>query len=334
MEPTSFSSSQKQDIVSEAKKVLKIEAQAIENLNNYLEDNFLRAVELVFKCTGKVIITGMGKSGQIARKISSTLSSTGTPSVFVHPSESSHGDLGVISNGDIVIAISYGGESSELNDIISFVARKGNPLIGISGNPQSTLAKSSDVFVNVRVELEACPMGLAPTASTTATLAMGDALAMAVLKLRGFREADFAQLHPGGKLGRKLLTRVKDLMRSGEELPLVKKETHLRDILLTLARGEVRGVAGVVNDSGQLIGCITDGDIRRRVAASPNFISDRAQDLMSNKPKTIALDELAEKALLEMERHKIQSLFVLDSAEKNNLVGVIYIQDLLRAKIR
>lgn len=321
-----------EEIMLEAKRVLNVEAEAIQSLQKNINADFVRAIELLFNCKGKIIVSGMGKSGQIARKISSTLSSTGSPSVYLHPAESSHGDLGIISHDDLVIAISYGGESSELSDLVSFTARKGIPLIGITGNSKSTLAKASTVLVNVNVPIEACPLGLAPTSSTTATLAMGDALAMSLLKLRGFKEADFAELHPGGKLGRKLITRVRDLMHTGKDLPLISENMPIREALPVMASG-VRGVVGVTNSSGFLCGVLTDGDIRRQLTKG-NPLDESVKNLMGKTPKTISEDELAEKALYKMEELSIQCLFVVESSSAGlKPLGIIHFQDILKAKI-
>ncbi len=322
----------KEDILAEAIRVLDIEAQAISNLRQRIDENFFKAVELISSCKGKVIVSGIGKSGQVGRKISSTLSSTGTPSVYLHPAETSHGDLGVIGNGDLVLAISYGGESTELSDLLAFVTRKEIPLVGMTGNKNSSLGKAADIVLDIHVSAEACPMGLAPTSSTTATLVMGDALAMSVLKVRGFKESDFAELHPGGKLGRKLLTRVKDLMHTEDDLALVGADLPLREILPVMARG-VRGVVGVIDEKGVLIGAVTDGDIRRRLLRS-NPLDDLVKNVMSSNPKTIGRDELAEKALTQMEKLSVQCLFVTDSAKEGiKPVGIIHFQDILKAKI-
>lgn len=322
----------KNSIIAEALRVLEIEAQEINALRERVDESFVKAVEMISSCKGKVIVSGIGKSGQVGRKISSTLSSTGTPSIYLHPAETSHGDLGVISGGDLVLAISYGGESTELSDLLAFVARKEIPLIGMTGSKNSSLGKAADIVLDIHVNTEACPMGLAPTSSTTATLAMGDALAMSVLKVRGFKESDFAELHPGGKLGRKLLTRVKDLMHKGDEVALVNADLPLREILPVMARG-VRGVVGVIDAKGLLIGAVTDGDIRRRLLKS-NPLDDVVKNVMSSNPKTIGQEELAEKALTHMEKLSVQCLFVTDSAKEGTKpVGIIHFQDILKAKI-
>ena len=322
-------------IINEAKRVLAVESQAISNFIESLNSNealFVKAVELISACKGKVILTGMGKSGQVARKISSTLSSTGTPSLFLHPAEGSHGDLGVISENDLVMAISYGGGSDELVSLLKFVARKSVPLIALTGNLSSQLAKSATVCIDVSVSEEACPLKLAPTSSSTLSLAVGDALAMCVLKEKGFREEDFAQFHPAGALGKKLLTRVSDVMHTGEALPLVKEPTLMSEVLSIMTAKEVRGVAGVVASDGKLVGAITDGDIRRCLERKEDLLSLTAKDLMNITPKTINANELAQKALFMMQEFKIQTLFCIDASAEGpkKTVGLVHIQDLLK----
>ncbi len=322
--------------IEEAGRVLDIEASAIKDLKARLDDTFVQTVEKIFSAEGKIIVTGIGKSGQVGRKISSTLSSTGTPSIFLHPAESSHGDLGVVTTGDLIIAISYGGETPELQDIAKYAVRKNIPLILMTGNKNSSLAKAASVVLDVSVKEEACPLKLAPTASSTVTLALGDAVAMALLKRRGFKEEDFAEFHPGGSLGRRLLTRVQDVMHVGESLALVKESTAMREVLALMTQKEVRGVAGVLDDKGVLIGAITDGDIRRRLEKSHNPLAEMAKDLMNLNPKTVEADELAEKALFMMEQFRIQNLFVIkkDFEHSTKVVGILHLQDLLRAKLR
>lgn len=322
--------------LEEAKRVLEIESQAIQDLKNNLNEQFVRAVDLMFECSGKIIVTGIGKSGQIGRKISSTMSSTGTPAVYLHPAESSHGDLGIVSAHDVILAISYGGETPELLDICKYAARKNIKLILMTGNRQASLAQMAHVVLDIKVKEEACPLKLAPTSSSTVTLALGDALAMSLLKRRGFKEEDFAEYHPGGSLGRKLLTRVEDVMHTGEALALVQEDTPMRQVLGLMTQKEVRGVAGVIDASGNLIGSITDGDVRRRLDKSQNPLDEKAGDLMGKNPKTIEANELAEKALFMMEQFRIQNLFVVrrtDSATPK-LLGILHLQDLLRAKLR
>jgi arabinose-5-phosphate isomerase len=323
-------------ILEQAKEVLDIEAQAILKCKEYLNQDFADAVNLITNGKGKLIVSGIGKSGQIARKISSTFSSTGTPSVYVHPAESSHGDLGIIGIDDIVLAISYGGESLELTPILNYSARKGLTVIAMTGNLTSSLAKSATKVINVKVTKEACPLNLAPTASTATTLAMGDALAMAVLNKRGFTSEEFAQYHPGGSLGFKLLTRVKDIMHSGDSVPLVKLATPIKETLTIMTHRDVRGCAGVVDEAGDLIGIITDGDLRRRLEKNLNPLEGQSEEVMTTNPRTIDASELAEKALFVMEQFRIQMLFVLDrnSSTPKKPVGLLHLQDLIKAKVR
>lgn len=322
-------------ILQRATETLKIEADSILKLIPRLNDNFIQAVDAIINCKGKIILTGIGKSGQIARKIASTFSSTGTPSIYLHPAESSHGDLGVISKDDLVIALSYGGETLELNPVLNFISRNGIFLIALTSKGSSTLAQAANIFIDVSVEKEACPLNLAPTSSSTATLAMGDALAMAVLEVRGFKSENFAELHPSGSLGAKLM-RVKDIMQGGGALPFVKKETSMKDLLTAMTHQSVRGAAGVLDDLGQLIGVITDGDIRRFLEKNQDPFIKYAADIMSHSPKTIDAGELAERALFLMEQFRTQMLIVLDknSATPMKPVGMIIYQDLLRTKIR
>ncbi len=318
-----------------ARHVLEIEAQAILKLKERLGNHFDQAVQLISKCQGKVIVTGIGKSGQIARKIASTMSSTGTPALFLHPAESSHGDLGVISKDDIVIALSYGGESPELAAILGYVSRKGNALIAMTGSMKSSLAKSANLVLDISVEKEACPLELAPTASSTATLAMGDALAMAVMEAKGFGSEQFAENHPGGSLGFKL-SRVGDNMHTGTGFILVSEETPLRKVFSMMSQRETRGTAGIIDGSGNLLGIITDGDIRRRLETSEDPLAGLARDMMVKNPRTIDVNEISEKALFLMEQFRISVLFVLDSQaeQPKKPVGVIHIHDLLRGKVR
>lgn len=321
--------------IEEARRVLRIEAQSILDLAERLDGTFEKAVSAVLECKGKVILTGMGKSGQVARKISSTLSSTGTPSVYLHPAESSHGDLGVIAKGDLVIAISYGGESAEMNSLLNFVSRRNIPLIAMTANKESSLGRAGQWWLDISVKEEACPMGLAPTSSSTVTLAYGDALAMAVLQRRGFKREDFAEFHPGGKLGKKLLTRVKDVMHTGEALPLVQPEEAITKVVSAMTSKDVRGVAGVVDADKNLIGVVTDGDIRRRLEKNTTPFTEQAKDLMSRTPKTIDCSELAEKAAFLMQQFRIQILFVVDRTSSNPKapIGLIHLQDLLSAGV-
>lgn len=322
-------------VLNRAIETLKIEADAILQLIPRLNENFEKAVDAIIKCEGKIILTGIGKSGQVARKIASTFSSTGTPAVYLHPAESSHGDLGVISRSDLVIALSYGGEASELNPVLNYISRNGTFLIAITGKAKSTLAQAANVFLDVSVEKEACPLNLAPTSSSTATLAMGDALAMSVLEVRGFKTEDFAELHPSGSLGAKLM-RVREIMQTGAALPFVKKETSMKELLTAMTHQSVRGAAGVIDAERRLIGVITDGDIRRFLEKNQDPFLKTAADIMSNSPKTIDAGELAERALFLMEQFRTQMLIVLDKNSGAPLqpVGMIIYQDLLRTKVR
>lgn len=321
--------------VEEARRVLRVEAQSILDAVERLGQSFTDATQLLLNCQGKVIVTGIGKSGLIGRKIASTLSSTGTPSLFLHPAESAHGDLGVISENDVVVAISYSGESTELETILNFANRKSIPVVAMTSQADSSLGKSG-LFIDVGVKEEACPLGLAPTSSTIVTMALGDALAMAVLRKRGFKREDFAEYHPSGRLGRKLLTRVKDLMHTAEGMPIVKETSAMTEVLSLMTSKEVRGVAGVVAKDGTLKGIITDGDIRRRLEKNNKPFTEVAKELMNQSPKTIDATEFAEKALFLMEQFQIQNLFVTDksSDQPGKPVGLIHLQDLLKANIR
>lgn len=324
-----------EDLKKLAKEVLEIEAQGILALRERIDENFLKAVDLVHACTGKVVVTGLGKSGQVARKISSTLSSTGTPSVFLHPAESSHGDLGLVAKGDLLICLSYGGETPEFAALLAAATRRGIPVIAMTGNKKSTLAQNANIVLDVSVSREACPLELAPTASSTATLAMGDAVAMAVMKKRGFSAQDFADNHPGGSLGFKL-SKVRDRMHTGTGFVTVTAETPLRKVVSLMSQAETRGAAGIVDGDGNLVGIITDGDIRRRLEGVSDPLAGTAKEMMTKTPRTIDADEISEKALFLMEQFRITLLFVLDSksATPKKPIGVVHIQDLLKSKVR
>jgi arabinose-5-phosphate isomerase len=319
------------NLTGRAARVLSIEAEGILSLREKLDHHFTRAVEMLLRAPGKVIVTGMGKSGLIGRKVAATLASTGTPAFFLHPAEGLHGDIGMVLKGDVVIALSNSGETQEVVRLLPVFKRLGLELIALTGNPQSTLARHADAAIDVGVREEACPMGLAPTASTTAALAMGDALAVVLFEEKGFSEQDFAMLHPGGILGRKLLT-VEELMHTGEEIPLVSCETSLKDALFTISSKRL-GVTGVLNVSGILVGVITDGDVRRAMAKGVDLYGTRADEVMSTRPKRISSSELAASALRKMEEHSITSLFVFDAAEVSLLVGIVHVHDLLKAGV-
>lgn len=319
------------DLPGRAARVLAVEAEGIAGLREKLDENFTRAVELLLHARGKVIVTGMGKSGLIGRKIAATLASTGTPAFFLHPAEGIHGDIGMVNKGDVVIALSNSGETLEVVRLLPLFKRLGLSLIALTGNRDSTLARHADAALDVGVREEACPMGLAPTASTTAALAMGDALAVVLFEEKGFSEQDFAMLHPGGMLGRKLLT-VEELMHAGEDIPLVAVETPLKDALFTISAKRL-GVTGVVNGSGALVGVITDGDVRRAMARGVDLFSTRASEVMSTNPKRLSSSDLAASALRKMEEHSITSLFVFDAQDGERLVGIVHIHDLLKAGV-
>jgi arabinose-5-phosphate isomerase len=325
----------KKSSIERARTVLDIEAQALLALRDRLNDSFERAVDLLEACSGKVIVTGIGKSGQIGRKIASTFSSTGTPAMFLHPAESSHGDLGVIGAQDLVLALSYGGESAEMHALLNHVSRKGNILIAMTGALKSSLAQAAKVVLDVSVTREACPLELAPTASSTATLAMGDALAMALMERKGFSAEQFAEYHPGGNLGFKL-SRVADNMHTGPGFIIVTEETPLKRVISLMSQRETRGAAGIVNSSGELVGIITDGDVRRRLESHEDPLAGTARDVMTRNPRTVDANEIAEKALFLMEQFRINLLFVLDASasEPRKPLGVIHIHDLLRNKVR
>ena len=316
-------------IIEEAKKVIRIEAEALLALAETIDESFQRAVEMIMGCRGRVVVTGMGKSGLIGQKIASTLSSTGTPALFLHPAEGVHGDLGMIMKGDVVVAISNSGETEEILRILPVVKRLGALLVSVAGNPASTLARAGDVFLPVSIREEACPLGLAPTASTTATLALGDALAVALLVERGFREEDFALFHPGGALGKKLLLRVEDLMHSGDAIPLVGSGVLMREALFVITDKGL-GVTGVTDNTGALVGVITDGDLRRALERGIDIMSVSAGEMMSKNPKRIISSELAAKALNLMEEFAITSLFVVGE-DRVSPVGIVHLHDLLKA---
>ncbi len=319
-------------IIEEAKKVIRIEAEALLALADSINGEFKRAVELILASRGRVVVTGMGKSGLIGQKIASTMASTGTPAFFLHPAEGIHGDLGMIMKGDVVIAISNSGETEEVIRILPVIKRLGASLIAMTGNAGSTLAKAGDVFLDISVKEEACPLGLAPTASTTATLAMGDALAVALLLQRGFKAEDFALFHPGGALGKKLILRVEEMMHEGDAVPLVEESTPMREALFVITSKGL-GITGVTGPGGNLTGIITDGDLRRALEKGTDILERTACELMSRNPKRINRSELAASALQRMEEHSITTLFVFEHDDDPGPVGVIHLHDLLKAGI-
>ena len=315
-----------------ARETLEIEADAIRALHLRLatDDSVGQAVALLLGCSGRVVVSGIGKSGHIARKIAATLASTGTPAMFVHPAEAAHGDLGMVTAQDAFIAISNSGETAELMSILPIVKRMGAPLIAMTGKPQSSLAQLADVHLDVSVAKEACPMNLAPTASTTVTLALGDALAVALLDLRGFKEEDFARSHPGGALGRRLLTHVRDVMRSGDAVPRVTADVLLGVALLEITQKGM-GMTAIVDAEGRPIGVFTDGDLRRMIEKVQDFSKVAIRDVMHADPRRVHPEQLAVDAVAIMEQYRINQMLVTDADDK--LVGALHIHDLTRAKV-
>jgi arabinose-5-phosphate isomerase len=312
------------------RKALRVEAEAVAALVERLGDEFAAACRILLDCKGRVVVSGMGKSGHIGGKIAATLASTGTPSFFLHPAEASHGDLGMLTKGDAVLAISNSGETAEILTILPLIKRMGAPLVAMTGNAASTIAREADVHLDVSVPAEACPLNLAPTASTTATLAMGDALAVALLGHRGFTEADFARSHPGGTLGRRLLLHVSDVMRSGDELPMVRPNTPLSEGLLEMSRKRL-GMTAIVDAKQKVVGVFTDGDLRRALDRRINIQKSRMADVMTRGGYSIGPQELAAEAVLMMEKHAINALLVKD--HNGRLVGALNVHDLLRAGV-
>ena len=316
--------------LAEGRRVLRIEARAVQTLVDRLDSQFGKAVDLLLRCKGKVVVSGMGKSGLVGQKIAATMASTGTPAFFLHPAEGIHGDLGMLGRADVLIAISNSGETQEILQLLPSVERMGIPVVSMTGRMNSTLAKNSDVALDVSVSEEACPMGLAPTASTTATLAMGDALAVVLLQKRGFKEEDFAQFHPGGTLGRRLLVRVKDLMHGAADMPVVSEAVPATAAILEITAKKL-GMTTVTDGNGRLAGIIPDGDLRRFIQQGGDFAKATAGELASRHPKTIGPDDLAAKAVERMERFSITTLVVTEAERK--ILGVIHLHDLLKSGI-
>jgi arabinose-5-phosphate isomerase len=318
------------ELIALAREVLAIEARAVDALRERLDEDFATACKLINDTPGRVVVTGMGKSGHISSKIAATLASTGTPAFFMHPAEASHGDLGMITAQDLVLAISYSGETEEVVTILPLVKRMGARLVSMTGNPKSTLARIADVHLNVAVSEEACPLNLAPTASTTATLAMGDALAVALLKNRGFTAEDFARSHPSGSLGKRLLLRVGDVMRTGDDIPAVGPQVTLRDGLMEMTQKGL-GMTAVVDDAGRILGIFTDGDLRRALDDGADVHTTSMAEIMHTSCKTTTEDVLAAEAVHVLEENKITALLVAD--DKERLIGALNIHDLFRAGI-
>lgn len=317
-------------VLALARRVLAVEADAVRKIAARLDASFVQAVTLILACRGRVIVSGIGKSGHIARKIAATMASTGTPAYFVHAAEAVHGDLGMIARDDVLIALSNSGENDELLTIVPLVKRQGGKLIAITGNADSALAQEADIHLDASVEEEACPLNLAPTASTTAALALGDALAVALLDARGFGAEDFARSHPGGALGRKLLTHVRDVMRPADKVPVASADMTVPAALLAISRGAL-GMIAVLDSSGKVIGIFTDGDLRRALEKLGDLRRIAVGDIMSRNPRTIGPERLAVEAVEMMERHKVNQLLVTDTA--GQLAGALNMHDLFRAKV-
>lgn len=318
------------DFLSSAKRTIQLEAEAVSDLVGHLDENFTRACELMFQCTGRVIVTGMGKSGHIGKKIAATLASTGTPSFFVHPGEASHGDLGMITSNDVVIALSNSGETAEVVTIIPLLKRMKAPLISITANADSTLSTASDANLHIGVEKEACPLGLAPTSSTTTQLVLGDALAIALLEARGFSAEDFAFSHPGGSLGRKLLLKVSDIMHADQDVPEVESGTLLQEALLEVTRKRL-GMTTIVDKEGKLLGIFTDGDLRRALDLNVDLKNTVIDEVMTRQGTTVSSEALAAECLQIMEAKKINALIVTDELSKP--IGALNMHDLLKAGV-
>ncbi len=319
-----------EDLCNYARRVIAIEASAVADLANRIQPNFAEACRYLLDCSGRIVVLGMGKSGHIGNKIAATLASTGSPAFFVHSAEASHGDFGMITTQDVVLAISNSGETTEILTLIPFIKHMGVPLISLTGNPQSTLALAANINLDVSVTDEACPLGLAPTSSTTVALAMGDAIAIALLEARGFTAADFARSHPGGRLGRRLLLTIEDVMRTGDALPMVKEQAKLTDVLVEMSK-KAMGMTAVVSGRLELLGIYTDGDLRRTLDKGLDVHSATIDQAMTRNCKTIKKHTLAVEALQIMENYKITSLLVVDDA--NILIGAIHMHDLLRAGV-
>jgi arabinose-5-phosphate isomerase len=318
------------DVLAIARRTLEIESEAVMKLTAQIDNNFLRAVDILLACSGRVVVSGMGKSGHIGGKIAASLASTGTPAFFMHPAEASHGDLGMITGEDVVIALSNSGESPEIASIVPLIKRRGARLIGMTGNPSSTLARESDIHLCARAEQEACPHNLAPTASTTAALAMGDALVVATLFARGFTAEDFARTHPGGALGRRLLVHVRDLMHSGDSLPVVDESASLKSALLEMTRKGL-GMTAVISSNGELQGILTDGDLRRLLDQDVDLRCAQVIDVMKRAPLTISENVLAVEAVHVMEQRKVNGLLAVNA--EGRLTGALNMHDLLRAGV-
>lgn len=328
--PDSASAADDRELADMGRAVLEIEARTVAALTAHVDASFVAAARLMLACRGRVVVLGMGKSGHIGSKIAATLASTGTPAFFVHAGEASHGDMGMITASDVALALSNSGETQELTVLLPLIKRLGVPLVALTGNPRSTLARAASVHIHVEVLEEACPLGLAPTSSTTAALAMGDALAIALLQARGFTERDFARAHPGGALGRRLLLKIDDLMHTGDAMPVVRPDTPLAEALVEMTRSGL-GLTAIVDDAGQVAGIFTDGDLRRVFERGHDLREARMADVMTRNCKTVGPDLLAAEALRIMQEHKINALLVVDPSRR--LLGALNMHDLLRARV-
>jgi len=324
---------QKRDILAVARAVIREEAEAVSALVERIGPEFERAVDLIYRCDGRVVVTGMGKSGQISRKIAATLTSTGTPALYLHPSEALHGDLGMLEKTDLLLVVSNSGETEDILRMLPTIEVLKVPIVAILGRMDSAIERRADIALDASVEREACPMDLAPTTSTAAALALGDALAMALLELREFKPEDFALYHPGGSLGKKLLTTVASLMHSGDDLPIVPLDTVMRQVIFVITENGL-GITGVVDDDGHLKGAITDGDLRRGLERDDHLLNLKAREVMTPNPKCILKTDLAVRALAVMEDHSITSLFVVEENDYQRPLGLIHIHDILKSGIR
>lgn len=319
------------EIIKEAKKVLDIEAKAVANLQCKIDENFINVVEILFKCNGRIVVTGIGKSGMIARKIAATLASTGTPALFLHPAEGAHGDLGVVLSKDVILAVSNSGETEEIILMLPIIKRIGAKIVTLTGGRESTLAQNSDAVLEINVKEEACPFGLSPTASTTAVLAMGDAISIALLKKRNFCAEDYAFLHPGGNIGRKMLVKVEDIMHTGNEIPVVNEDATMKESIIEMTTKKM-GCTAVVNKKEELVGIITDQDLRLELEKnSEDFLNKKIKFVMTMKPKTIDKNALVGTAIRITEEKSISTLLVVDSSKKP--IGVVHLHDLLKTNI-
>ncbi len=320
-----------EEIIAKGKEVIRIEADAVKGLSEVIDGNFVKAVTTIRHCKGRVVLTGMGKSGLIARKIVATLNSTGTPAIYMHPSDALHGDLGMVRGEDVVIVLSKSGNTEEIVNLLTLIKRLGAPIIGMVSNLESKIGREVDIALYIPVKEEACPHDLAPTASTTATLVMGDALSVALLEMRGFTAEDFAMLHPGGSLGKRLSLRVEEIMIKGKDVPVVSTETPLKDAIIEITSKRL-GVTSVVDKNGQLAGIITDGDLRRLLEKTLDIKDLKASDIMTTRPKIITPEILASRALQMMENYKITALIVADA--NNKPVGIVHLHDLVNLGLK